>query len=71
MSAATGNKITKEDLERQLKLVQDKVVGTVESKRTTITNIVIAGVVVMALVFFLLGKRSGKRKSTVVEIRRV
>ena len=69
MTAAT--KITRDDLERKFQGVQNKITGVVDSKRATIVNVAIAGVVVMAIVFFLLGKRSGKRKSTVVEIRRV
>ena len=50
---------------------QGDIKGAVDNQKTNL--MMAAGVVgvVLVLVFFLLGRRSGKRKSTIVEIRRV
>jgi hypothetical protein len=69
--APSTEKITRDDLEAQFAGLQRGLKGKVESKKNTlITAVSVASIVLMILVF-LLGKRSGKRKSTVVEIRRV
>ena len=63
--------ISRDDLERKLRAFQGDIKGAVDNQRTNL--MMAAGVigVVLVLVFFLLGRRSGKRKSTIVEIRRV
>ena len=67
----TPSHISRDDLERKLRALQGDIKGAVDNQRTNL--IAAAGVVgvVLVLVFFLLGRRSGKRKSTIVEIRRV
>ena len=67
----TPGHISRDDLERKLRALQGDIKGAVDNHRTN--QIASAGVVgvVLVLVFFLLGRRSGKRKSTIVEIRRV
>lgn len=63
--------ITEDDLREKLQAFQDQVQGKVDEQKPTIVA-TLAGVgVVLAVVFFLLGKRAGKKKSTIVEIRRV
>ena len=64
-------KITPQDIENKLRSLQGDVQGKVDEKKSTIATTVAAGGVVLLLIFFLLGKRSGKKRSTVVEIRRV
>ncbi|HUS41524.1 MAG TPA: hypothetical protein VMY16_02550 [Ilumatobacteraceae bacterium] len=64
-------KITPQDIENKLKALQGDVQGKVDDKKSTIATTAAAGGVVLLLIFFLLGKRSGKRRSAVVEIRRV
>ena len=67
----TPGHISRDDLEHKLRAFQGDIKGAVDNQRTNL--IAAAGVVgvVLVLVFFLLGRRSGKRKSTIVEIRRV
>lgn len=67
----TSSHISRDDLERKLRALQGDIKGAVDNQRTNL--IAAAGVVgvVLVLVFFLLGRRSGKKKSTIVEIRRV
>jgi len=70
-TAEATPKITPQDLENKLKLLQGDVQGKVDDKKSTIATAAAAGSVVLLLIFFMLGKRSGKKRSTVVEIRRI
>ena len=63
-------KITRDDIERQLRRLQDDVQGQVERKMSTLVSGAAIGGVLILLLFFFLGKRSGKKKTTLVEIRR-
>jgi hypothetical protein len=64
-------RISREDIEAKLRALQGDVQGKVEDRKSTVM-VVAGGIgVVLVIVFFLLGRRSGKRRSTVVEIRRV
>ena len=67
----TPSKITPEDLEGKLRAFQGDVQSKVESKRNTLVMAGAAGVTVLLIIFFLMGKRSGKKKTTLVEIRRI
>ena len=69
--AATAERVTRDDLERQFAGLQSGIKGKVESKKNTLITVAGVGAVVLMLVVFMLGKRSGKRKTTLVEIRRV
>ncbi len=64
-------KITPEDLEGKLRAFQGDVQGKIESKKNTMLAIGAAGVTLLLIIFFLMGKRSGKKKTTLVEIRRI
>ena len=64
-------RITRADIEAKLREMRGEVEQTAEAAKAPILAVaggVAAAVVVIA---FLLGKRRGRRKSTVVEIRRV
>jgi Mg2+/citrate symporter len=64
-------RISKEDLERQIRsLTSDVKSDVVDEKQKLITAGVVAVVVVLLLAFFI-GKRSGRKRTTLVEIRRV
>lgn len=69
--AATAERVTRDDLERQFAGLQSGIKGQVESKKSTIVTAVSVGAIILMVIVFVLGKRSGKRKTTVVEIRRV
>lgn len=67
----TGQKVTRDDLERRFRSVQEGMRHQVDDKkRTLVTVAAVAGVVVVTAIF-LLGRRSGNKKTTLVEIRRV
>lgn len=63
-------KITRNDLEARFRALQDDVNAKVTDKKQTLTTAAVVGGVVLLLLVFLLGKRSGRKKSAFVEIRR-
>jgi hypothetical protein len=70
-AAATPQRITRDDLEAKFRSVQ----GEVEEQRAnamstiiTVGAVVAVGVVAVA---FLLGRRKGKKRTTLVEVRRI
>ena len=67
----TPSKITPADLEGKLRAFQGDIQSKVDGQKTNL--LMVGGVVVgvMLVIFFLLGKRSGKKRTTLVEIRRV
>ena len=68
---AQQKRITRDDLESRFRQLQDNVQGRVDDKKRTLMTVGVVGGVVLVLVFFLLGSRRGKKKTTLVEIRRV
>jgi hypothetical protein len=70
-SAATPTRITRDDLEAKFRSVQ----GEVEEQRANaMSTIVTVGAVVAVTVIavaFLLGRRKGQKRTTVVEVRRI
>lgn len=66
-----ASQISEDDLRRKFSALQDEVQGKVDEQKTSIAAGAAALGVVLLLVVFMLGKRSGKKKSAIVEIRRV
>jgi hypothetical protein len=64
-------RITPADLESKFRELKGDVQETAISARSYILAAGIGAVVISLLVAFLLGKRRGKRKSTVIEVRRL
>ena len=67
----TNGKITRADIEGKLHEMRGDVEESAEAAKTPIMAIAGGVAVAVVLLAFLLGKRRGRRKSTVVEIRRV
>jgi hypothetical protein len=70
-NVAPPEKITPQDIQNRFQALQDDLQGRVDEKKTSIAAVAAGAGVVLLLIFFLLGKRSGRKRSTVVEIRRV
>lgn len=71
MSNPQVSKITPQDLQSKLQAFQDGIQGKVDEKRNTLVTAGASAGLLLLVIFFLLGKRSGKRKTTIVEIKRV
>lgn len=69
--APTATKITAQDVEHKLRAFQGQIQGKVDDKKSTLFAAGTGAVTILMLVFFLLGKRSGKKKSTIVQIKRL
>lgn len=63
--------ITRADIEAKLRDMRGEVDKTTQAAKAPLTAIAAAAGVAVLTLSFLLGKRRGRRKSTVVEIRRV
>ncbi|MGI8807377.1 MAG: hypothetical protein ACR2KK_05980 [Acidimicrobiales bacterium] len=64
-------RITRADIEGKLREMRGEVEQTAEAAKAPIMAIAAGVAAVIVIGAFLLGKRRGRRKSTVVEIRRV
>ncbi len=70
MATRNDDSVSRADIENSLRALQGGVQDKVEDQKSTL--MVVAGVVgvILIVAFFLLGRRSGRRTSTLVEIRR-
>jgi hypothetical protein len=66
-----AHKITRDDLEARFRQIQGEAQAKVIDKQQTLVTVAAVGGALVLLLFFVLGKRSGKKKTTIVEIRRV
>jgi hypothetical protein len=71
VSAAPTRHITRDDLEAKFRELEGGAREQVASARTTFITAGGIAVFIVLLLVFLLGRRAGKQRSTVVEIRRV
>lgn len=67
----TGEKITPADLEAKFRELKDEGEETVDTAKSYVLAGAAAVVVVVFVVAFAAGRSRGKKKSTVVEIRRI
>ena len=68
---AVTAKITRDDLETKLREISGDVEESVESAKPKLLAGAVAGVVVIAILAYLLGRRGGRKRSAMVEIRRI
>ncbi|MEO5841518.1 MAG: hypothetical protein ABIQ73_18640 [Acidimicrobiales bacterium] len=67
----TERKITRDDLEAKFRELKGGVDQRTKAAKDTAMPFAIAGGVILLLLVYIIGKRVGKTKSTVVEIRRI
>ncbi len=73
MSTPTGttfSRVSRQDIENKLRQIRGDVDTAGEAAKGAGTLAAGAAVVVLVVVVYLIGKRRGKRSSTVVEVRR-
>jgi hypothetical protein len=68
---ATTARITRGDLETKLREVSGDAGETVEAAKPQLLGGAAAALIVALLVAYLLGRRRGRKRSAIVEIRRV
>ena len=71
MAGVTDRKVTKADIEAKLRAIRGDVDETAEEVRPYLLIAGAVGAVLLLGAAYLLGRRKGKKKTTVVEIRRV
>ena len=67
----TGPRVNRSDIEAKLREIRGEVDTTATAARPTAMTIAIVAGVTLLGAAYLLGRRKGKKRSTVVEIRRV
>ena len=70
MSEKDKGRISRDDIEDKLRALQGDVQKKVDDRKGGLLAIAGAVGVVVVIVVFVLGRRSGRRRSAVVEIRR-
>lgn len=68
---ATTARITRDDIEAKLREITGDIDDSVESAKPKLLAGAVAGVLFLAIVAYLLGRRRGRAKSALVEIRRL
>jgi hypothetical protein len=66
-----AQRITRDDLETKFRGVQTDIQTKVEDKKQSLATAVAVGGIVLLLIFFVLGRRAGSKRTAFVEIRRV
>ena len=67
----TDRKITRDDLEAKFREIKGDVDQRARAAKDTAMPFAIAGGLLVLFLVYLVGKRVGKKKSTIVEIRRI
>ena len=63
--------VSRDDLQSTLESFQQSLRGQIDDRRQTIVTVAVVVAVGMAAVAYLLGRRSGRRKSAIIDIRRL
>lgn len=71
MSAATAQPISRADLESKMRELQSEVVGAREQATSYVLAAGAVALVVAVGAAYFFGRRRGKKRSTVVEVRRL
>jgi len=66
-----GRKITRDDIEAKFRELTGEVSQEVESTRSQVITVGLAVGVALVAVVFLIGRRNGRRRSAIVEVRRI
>lgn len=71
VSGTQRDRISRDDLEDKFRELEGGVHDQAESARSTIVTAGVVVALILLLLAFLLGTRKGRKRSTIVEIRRV
>jgi signal transduction histidine kinase len=68
---ANPTKISRDDIQAKLNEIDAEINETTEAAKPAGIAIAVGAVVVVLVVVFVLGRRKGRRKTTIVEVRRL
>jgi hypothetical protein len=68
---APAERITRDDIESKFRELEGEAVETADAARTYVVIAAAAIVITIAAVAFVMGRRKGRKKTTIVEIKRV
>jgi hypothetical protein len=68
---STSTRITREDIEKKLRELAGGVDSAAEAARPTLVVLASAAAVIVVVGAYLLGRRGGRKRSALVEIRRI
>jgi hypothetical protein len=71
VSGTKRDRISRDDLEDKFRELEGGVQDQAESARSTVVTAGVVAALILLLLAFLLGARKGRKRSTIVEIRRV
>jgi hypothetical protein len=71
MSAVPDRKITKDEIEAKLQELKGEVDERTEAAKVPVVAVAVGVVFVAIAAAYLLGRRKGRRRQTVLEIRRI
>ncbi|MGZ8734842.1 MAG: hypothetical protein ACXW1M_06610 [Acidimicrobiia bacterium] len=71
MSPTPVRPVGRDDIEAKMREITGEVGGEVESARNLAVAVGVGVVVVVVLVAFVLGRRRGRKRTTIVEVRRL
>jgi hypothetical protein len=66
-----SERVSLKDIEGQFRSITDSAQGALETSKTTALATAALGGIVLAACLYLLGRRRGRKRSSVLEIRRV
>jgi hypothetical protein len=69
--AAVQQPVTRADIEAKLRQIQGEVESTADSAKPYALIAGIGGTVLLLLIAYILGRRKGRKKTTIVEVRRL
>ena len=67
----TTDRVTPEQIEEKLRGLKADLEGRAQSAKETLVPVAVGVGLLLLLVAYLLGKRGGRKQSTVVEVRRL
>ncbi len=70
MSPQNSQRITRDDIESRFREIQGEVVAAEDEARSSMAAIVVVAGVAIVVIAFALGSRRGRKRRTVVEVRR-
>lgn len=68
---SAGSRISRDDLEQQFRTLQSEITQKVDEKKQPALVAGTVGGLLLLLVMYMLGRRSGRKRSAVISVRRV